>query len=267
MLFPGVHPSRVRWRWRGPPVSNTACRIVTADLDAARRRVQDFYARLGFNLVQVDVEPVPDKTAPRWLTWRSLSTEGPQQILREVATEGATRKRAKASWSRARCAFGRGEPVNLADWSQARKRLYDTNVFRQVDFEPLPLEPTPEDKAANIQPVRAVVRLIEYPVWRLRYGLQFNDEKVTDVRRRRRAAQSEPRRPRRHPQSESLRSRAHRRHRRSRTSAIAEARACFMSNASFFGLPVRSNGFMYDSRQRFRCRNGDVANRSPTSAA
>ncbi len=70
-----------------------------------------------------------------------------------------------------------GEPVNLGDWSQARKRMYDTNVFRQVDIEPVPMEPTTEDSAAGIQPVRAVVRVVEYPVWRLRYGLQFNDER------------------------------------------------------------------------------------------
>ena len=69
--------------------------------------------------------------------------------------------------------------MNLAVWSQARKRLYDTNVFRQVDLEPIPLEATPEDKARGVQPVRAVVRVIDYPVWRLRYGLQFNDERTS----------------------------------------------------------------------------------------
>ena len=55
--------------------------------------------------------------------------------------------------------------------------MYDTNVFRQVDIEPVPIEPTTEDSAAGIQPVRAVVRVVEYPVWRLRYGVQFNDER------------------------------------------------------------------------------------------
>ena len=74
-----------------------------------------------------------------------------------------------------------GAPVNLGDWSLARKRLYDTNVFRQVDIEPVPMEPTAQDSAAGIQPIRAVVRVVEYPVWRLRYGTQFSDEEFDTI--------------------------------------------------------------------------------------
>ena len=101
--------------------------------------------------------------------------EGLQQILREVTTQGATRTRDGVVRRALRLRIG--APVNLAEWSQARKRMYDTNVFRQVDIEPVPVEPTTEESAAGIQPVRAVVRLVEYPVWRLHYGAQFNDER------------------------------------------------------------------------------------------
>src|SRR5690606_39645814 len=84
--------------------------------------------------------------------------EGPQQVLVEVTTQGATRTDEDVVRRALRLRLG--EPVNLGDWAQARKRLYDTNVFRQVDIEPVPLEPTAEQAAQGIQPVRAAVRVV-----------------------------------------------------------------------------------------------------------
>jgi outer membrane protein assembly factor BamA len=222
--------------------------FVTADLDAARRRVQDYYGRFGFNSVQVDVEPVPQEDAPL-VDVTFTVTEGPQQILRDVQTEGATRTKEGVVSQTLR--LHPGEPVNLAAWSQARKRLYDTNVFRQVDIEPVPMDATAEEKAANVQPVRAVVRLIEYPVWRLRYGLQVNDEKTStpgdefETRNQSLGVLADIR-------NQNLFGRALTAGVAARVERDRRSESLFVSNASFFGLPIRSYGFVFDSRQRFR---------------
>jgi outer membrane translocation and assembly module TamA len=87
-----------------------------------------------------------------------------------VTVDGAQRTRPAAIVTALR--LEPGEPVDLAQWAQARKRLYDTNIFRQVDVRPEPLaDPRPDGAEA----VRARVTVTEWPVWRLRYGVQFND--------------------------------------------------------------------------------------------
>jgi outer membrane protein insertion porin family len=114
------------------------------------------------------------------------------------------------------------------------------------------MESTTEDSAAGIQPIRAVVRVVEYPVWRLRYGLQFNDERddfvdpidgttgrtlslgiLTDL------------------QNQNFLGRAVTAGISGRYERSLQAGSFFTSNSSFFGLPIRSSGFVFASRQRF----------------
>jgi outer membrane protein assembly complex protein YaeT len=222
--------------------------FVSAELDAAQQRVEEYYASQGFNAVQIEVttSASPESQSVN-VTFAVL--EGLQQILRAVSTEGADRTREGVILRALRLRIG--EPVNLATWSQARKRMYDTNVFRQVDIEPIPMEPSVEDSAAGVQPVRAVVRVSEYPVWRLRYGLQFNDELdefsdpvdgssrtqsfgvITDL------------------QNQNLFGRAVTAGISGRYERNRQAGSFFTSNSSFYGLPIRSSGFVFASRQRF----------------
>jgi outer membrane protein assembly factor BamA len=73
--------------------------------------------------------------------------------------------------------FELGQPVDLDEWALARKRLYDTNVFRVVDIQPVPV-----DAAANgVQQVKAMVTVEEYPQWSFRYGFQLEGERRTDI--------------------------------------------------------------------------------------
>ena len=63
------------------------------------------------------------------------------------------------------------------EWTLARKRLYDTNVFRVVEIQPVPV-----GEAVNgVQPVKAVVNVQEYPAWSLRYGFQFEGERQAQL--------------------------------------------------------------------------------------
>ena len=222
--------------------------FVTAEIDAAQQRVEDYYARQGFNTLQIEVEAEPDPDAGTVAVEFAI-LEGLQQVLREVSTSGATRTREGVIHRALRLRIG--EPVNLADWSQARKRLYDTNVFRQVDIEPVPMTPTTEESAAGIQPVRAVVRVVEYPVWRFRYGAQFTDEK-------REVPEPDGTEPRLQSlgvladlQNQNLFGRAITAGIAGRYERSRQAASLFTSNSSFFGLPIRSSGFVFYSRQRF----------------
>ena len=69
--------------------------------------------------------------------------------------------------------FELGKPVDLDEWALARKRLYDTNVFRLVDIQPVPIG----DPVNGVQQVKAVVTVEEYPAWSVRYGFQFEGER------------------------------------------------------------------------------------------
>ncbi|HXG87285.1 MAG TPA: translocation/assembly module TamB domain-containing protein [Vicinamibacterales bacterium] len=247
LTFPGVSPNRLADVAAAVNL-DSGVPFMTASLDDARRRVEDIYAREGFNTVQIEVDSVPNAdTGSVSVTFAIL--EGLQQVLREVRTQGESHTRPGVINRALRLRVG--EPVNLADWSQARKRLYDTNVFRQVDLEPVPLEPTTEESAAGIQPVRAAVRVSEYPTWRFRYGAQFNNETSEsgpdpdgDARLQNFGVLADL-------QNQNVFGRAI-------TGGIAvryernrQAGSLFTSNSSFFGLPIRSNAFLFTSRQRF----------------
>jgi outer membrane protein assembly complex protein YaeT len=247
ITFPGAHPDRQVGVAQAAGLE-FGTPYVTEELDAARRRVQDFYAREGFNTAAVEVDPTPD-TTEAVVAIAFTVTEGPQQVVREVATQGATQTREGVITRALR--IEPGQVVNLAQWSQARKRLYDTNVFRQVDLEPVPIEPTAEEKAAGVQPVRAVVRVVEYPVWRLRYGLQLNDERTSletapiEERQQNLGILADLR-------NQNLFGRAITAGIAGRFERDRRSESLFLSNSTFFGLPIRSNAFIFDARQRFR---------------
>jgi outer membrane protein assembly factor BamA len=138
-------------------------------VEAARDRVDRYYRRLGYNSVQVGAKAAPANDAGQ-VEVSITVTEGPQQILQDVQTVGETRTRPGIVRRALRLRVG--QPVNLEEWSLARKRLFDTNVFRAVDIQPVPLG----DPVNGVQMVQARVAVEEYPPWRFRYGLQADRE-------------------------------------------------------------------------------------------
>jgi outer membrane protein assembly complex protein YaeT len=246
VTFPGVRPDRVAAVASAARLEPGAP-FVTGEIDAARLRLERLYAREGFNTVQIEIDAAADEDAAS-VALSFAVLEGPQQVLREVSAQGATRT--EDGIIRRALRLRIGEPVDLASWSQARKRLYDTNVFRQVDIEPVPITPTTEDSGAGIQPVRAVVRVVEYPVWRLRYGAQFNDETALgsdpdgDTRLQSLGILADL-------QNQNLFGRALTAGIAGRFERNRQAGSLFTSNSSFFGLPIRSSAFLFTSRQNF----------------
>ena len=151
----------------------TPAPLVANDLNDARRRIEDHYRRQGFNSAEVELQTAvaPDDT----VTLTFNVSEGAQQVLDSVEITGNDITNSKVLTQALR--FQVGKPVDLDEWAQARKRLYDTNVFRLVDVQPVPT-----GEAANgVQPVKAVVAVDEYPEWSLRYGFQLEGERELEL--------------------------------------------------------------------------------------
>ena len=170
-------------RWAGVPEDRipelekaaalkTPTPYVMDAVTAARRRVEDHYREQGFNSAEVELQPAvaPDDTVA--LMFNVI--EGPQQILKSVEISGNKITNDKVLTQALR--FELGKPVNLDAWTLARKRLYDTNVFRLVDVQPQPLG----DPVNGVQPVKAVVTVEEYPQWNFRYGFQAEGDRHID---------------------------------------------------------------------------------------
>lgn len=145
-----------------------------AAAELARERVVELFHREGFHDVVVDVRPFVDRAAHA-VNLTVAVTPGARHVLAGIDTRGTVRT--SAGVVQGALQLHEGAPVDLREWARARKRLYDTNVFRQVDLAPTPAAPVQAD---GTQPVTATVTLTEWPAWTLRYGLQVNDDRPSD---------------------------------------------------------------------------------------
>lgn len=141
-----------------------------AALDAARRRVELFYLREGYAGARVSVTTLVDEGRARIDVALDID-EGPQQVLAGVDVSGA-RITSHTVVERA-LDLEPGQPIDLADFYRAQKRLYDTGLFRTADIK---LEPVDDAGSAAVRAMRARVSLEELPPYRLRYGIRLNDE-------------------------------------------------------------------------------------------
>jgi outer membrane protein assembly factor BamA/autotransporter translocation and assembly factor TamB len=151
----------------------TPAPYVSADVNDARLRIEERYRRQGFNSVEVEAQPAIAADDTVVLTFSVV--EGTQQVLQAVETSGREITREKVVTQALR--FELGKPVDLDEWTLARKRLYDTNVFRLVDIQPLPVG----DPVDGVQQVKAQVTVEEYPPWSVRYGFQLEGERRSEI--------------------------------------------------------------------------------------
>jgi outer membrane protein assembly factor BamA/autotransporter translocation and assembly factor TamB len=145
-----------------------------AMVDPALVRLEARYRQEGFNRVRAEVtERVRPEDALVDLDVRV--DEGPRQILASVEVAGAAGTHPSVVDRALKLA--RGEPLDLASLYEARKRLYETGVFRQVDVETEPLgEPAPAAQpGVREERLRVKVALEEWPTWRLRFGFVLTD--------------------------------------------------------------------------------------------
>ncbi len=172
LVFTGVGEARLPQIEKAAELTPPAP-YVAAEVNEARVRIEEQYRRQGFNDAEVEVEPAiaPDDT----VTLTVKVAEGPQQVLRAVELTGNEVTSSKVLTQALR--FKIGEPVDLDEMTLARKRLYDTNVFRLVDIQTVPVGETVD----GVQPVKAVVKVEEYPAWSFRYGFQLEGERRAEL--------------------------------------------------------------------------------------
>lgn len=213
-----------------------------AEVSAARQRVEREYRREGFNSVRTDATANADVEAAA-VTVTLTIDEGPQQVLGAISVTGADVTRPHVVTDN--LALEPGSVVDLTSWYQARRRLYDTNVFRSVELDLEPIEGS--DPAGGEQPVRARVTLEEWPRYRLRYGFQLNDEPGPVAERRRELSPGLVA----DVQDRNLLGRAASTGVAARLQDDFRIVRGFVSTPTFFGLPIRSSVFVTRSREDF----------------
>ncbi len=140
---------------------------------AARARIESSYRRAGYTAARVTARSTPDDAAAT-VAVRFDVVEGPRQVVETVVVDGAPRTDPDVVARALR--VSRGSPVDPAAWNLARKRLYDTGIFRRVDIEARIPQATGADRADGTVPVEARVTLAEWPRYLFRYGLRVTDE-------------------------------------------------------------------------------------------
>ncbi len=147
--------------------------LTPAALDRAQRSIETAYLQRGFVASRVGVEATatPDGTVDVVIA----VDEGPQNVLQSVEIVGA--RHTHPGLVRRALGLEADAPLDPDALFEARRRLYETGAFRQVDVETIPVSDArvvPETGARE-QPVTARVTVDEWPLWRVRYGLQVND--------------------------------------------------------------------------------------------
>ncbi len=140
---------------------------------AARARIASRYRQAGHTAARITARSTPDD-ATATVGVRFEVVEGPRQVVGKVVVDGAPRTH-QGLVARA-LRVDPGNPVDTAAWNLARKRLYDTGIFRSVDIEARVPESTGADQADATVPVEARVTLVEWPRYLVRYGLRLSDE-------------------------------------------------------------------------------------------
>ncbi len=144
-----------------------------ARIEEGRTRVEQAYHRKGFADVRVAVTPEVSRERAE-VALAVAVQEGPERVLDGVDVRGASGT-SRSVVDRALQATP-GETVDPESWYQARRRLYDTGVFRGADIEFTPVGAATTEGGVTRQPVRAVVTLQEWPRWRVRYGFRLEDQ-------------------------------------------------------------------------------------------
>jgi outer membrane protein assembly factor BamA len=142
------------------------------EVESARTRLQGQYRQEGYVTAAVDVERlVREDEGLVDVTY--VVREGPRQTIAEVTVAGNVSVDEDVVLSALRLKVG--QALKAADWLQARRRLFESGLFRRVDIGVEPL-----GGALDSAPVRLRVVVEEWPALRLRYGLQVAQERPED---------------------------------------------------------------------------------------
>ena len=108
-------------------------------------RLEQQFRNDGFLDVRVASETVLDP-ATRRADVHALVAPGPRTVLASVAVDGADGDAAKIAQA---LSVSPGMPVGASALGAARRRLYETGIYRSVEIE---LEPVPDSSSVRLQP-------------------------------------------------------------------------------------------------------------------
>jgi outer membrane protein assembly complex protein YaeT len=215
--------------------------LTRAAADRAVQALTSAYRADGFNAVRVTL--ASQATRASGLVALTVSVDaGRRHVLRDIAIEG--NRRTNTTLVSRELRLDVGQPVDLTAWSLARRRLYDSGVFRQVDIQPVPIDEVPAGSPPSAeQPVRARVTLDEWPPLKVRYGFELDDERKPAIETTLRpgvAVDATYRNVFGRAASTGL---------ALRYAKNFEAARGFFSTPSFLGLPLTSTLFLQRSRE------------------
>ena len=193
----------------------------------------------GFLDVRAVSETVLDREEQRADIYL-LVEPGPRSTLSSVEIEGADADDPRIARS---LNLTVGKPIGAAAVSTARRRLYETGVYRSVEIslEPAPVGASPEGTSTN-RPVVAKVRVEERTRYSFRYGIAVNSDRISSEERDTRLGFAADL-SNRNVFGSGMTAGVSLRLRRDQ-----EVGRLFLSANRFFGLPLRSNVFL--SRER-----------------
>jgi outer membrane protein assembly factor BamA len=211
-------------------------------------RLEQQFRNDGFLDVRIASETVLDPKTRR-ADVHALVAPGPRTVLASVVVDGVDGG-AAAAVAQA-LSVSAGTPVGASALGAARRRLYETGIYRsvEIDLEPVPdsssvrVQPDPLEQDAAERPVVARIRVEERPRYSLRYGLAVNSELSEAEERDTRvgfAADFENRNLLGRGLTVGLSARLR------RDQEVARA---FLSANRFFALPLRSSVFLSRSRE------------------
>ena len=140
-----------------------------ADVETARMRLQTRYRREGFTAASFEARENV-RAADGLVDVVFAVKEGPRQVIQEITISGLQSVNEEVVRRTVRLKAGDG--LRTDDWLDARRRLFESGLFRRVD-----IAVEPQQGAADTAPVSLRVTVEEWPALRLRYGFQVSEER------------------------------------------------------------------------------------------
>jgi len=139
------------------------------EVDAARTRMQARYRREGFTRASFTArETVRPSEAAVDVVFSA--DEGPRQVVQEITIAGL--RQVDETVVRQQLRLKNGDVLRTADWLEARRRLFESGLFRRVDISVEPVKGSPDTSPVGLQVV-----VEEWPALRLRYGFQVEEQR------------------------------------------------------------------------------------------
>jgi len=139
------------------------------EVEKAVFALEEAYARKGFNQVELDVL-IREDEKKETVDLSVKIQENLQGSVGEILIAGNSITSEKVISRELELQIG--DLIDHRLLNKARKRLYDLGVFKRVQIEAVPLEPT----SPSLRPYRIEIEVVELRPYRLRYGLQYDTE-------------------------------------------------------------------------------------------